>query len=94
LLITDLTTEKYYQELAAAHEALRKSEDALSRKEQQLLHVTDNTSVIIAQCSRDLKYVFANRACCEFLGRPAEEIVGKPLVDVMGQRLSRRFTLY
>jgi PAS domain S-box-containing protein len=86
LLVTDLTTEKYYQELAAAHEALRKSEDALSRKEQQLLHITDNTSVIIAQCSRDLKYVFANRACCEFLGRPAEEIVGKPLVDVMGQK--------
>ena len=85
LLITDLTTEKYHQELAAAHEALRKSEDALSRKERQLLHITDNTSVLIAQCSRDLRYIFVNRACAQFLGRTAEEIVGKTLAEVMGQ---------
>jgi PAS domain S-box-containing protein len=85
LLITDLTKEKYYQELAAAHEALHKSEDALSRKEQQLLHISDNTSVIIAQCSSDYRYVFANKACTEFLGRPVEEIVGKQIAEVMGQ---------
>jgi PAS domain S-box-containing protein len=85
LLITDLTTEKYHQELAAAHEALRKSENALSRKERQLLHITENTSVIIAQCSSDCRYVFANRACAAFLGRPVEEIVGKPLAEIMGE---------
>jgi len=85
VLITDLTTEKYHQELSAAHEALLKSEEALSRKEQQLLHITDNTSVIIAQCSSDYRYVFANKACAEFLGLPVEEIVGKSLAEVMGQ---------
>jgi PAS domain S-box-containing protein len=85
LLITDLTTEKYHQELAAAHEALRKSEDALSRKERQLLHISDNTSVIIAQCSSDLRYVFVNQACVEFLGRPADQIIGKSIAEVMGQ---------
>src|SRR5688572_17446960 len=85
VLVTDLTTEKYHEELAAAHEALRKSEDALSRKEQQLLHITDNASVIIAQCSKDLRYVFANRACAEFLQRPIGEIVGKSLSEVMGK---------
>jgi PAS domain S-box-containing protein len=85
LLVTDLTTEKLHKELAAAHEALRKSEDALTTKEQQLAHITNHTSVIIAQCSSDLRYIFVNRACAEFLGRPAEQIVGKPLADVMGQ---------
>jgi PAS domain S-box-containing protein len=85
LLVTDLTTEKYHEELATTHEALRKSEDALSRKEQQLLHITDNTSVIIAQCSKDLRYVFANKACEQFLGRPADQIVGKPIAEVMGE---------
>src|SRR5688572_1350636 len=58
LLVTDLTTEKYHQELAEAHQALRRSEEALSTKERQLLHITDNTSVIIAQCNKDLQYVF------------------------------------
>src|SRR5688572_471884 len=85
VLVTDLTTEKLHQELAAAHDALRKSEDALTTKEQQLAHITNHTSVIIAQCSRDLRYIFVNRACAEFLGRPAEQIVGQPLAEVMGQ---------
>ena len=88
LLITDLTTEKYHQELAEAHEALRKSEDALSTKERQLLHITDNTSVLIAQCSRDLPV-----RLCEQGVRPVSGTLGrrdcrKTRFEVMGQEPS------
>jgi len=91
VLFTDLTFEKYHQELAAIHEAVRKnqaelkrSRDQLAEKERQLHHISDNTSVIIAQCNRDLRYVFVNRACAEFLGQPAEQIVGRSISEVMG----------
>ena len=99
VLFTDLTTEKHHQELAAVHEAvrtnqaeLRRSRDqlavllvTLSEKERQLHHISENTAVIIAQCSRDLRYTFVNRACAEFLGQPVEEIVGRPISEVMGK---------
>ena len=99
VLFTDLTTEKYHQELAAVHEAVRTNEaelrrsrdqlavllEALSEKERQLHHISDNTDVIIAQCSRDLRYTFVNRACSEFLGQPIEQIVGRPISEVMGK---------
>ena len=65
--------------------ARKQIEEALSQKERQLLHITDNTAVMIAQCSRDLRYVFVNRACAEFLQRPVDEIVGKRLEEIMGQ---------
>ena len=57
----------------------------LSEKERQLHHISDNTAVIIAQCSRDFRYTFVNRACAEFLGQPVEEIVGRPISEVMGK---------
>jgi PAS domain S-box-containing protein len=92
VLFTDLTMEKYHQELAAVHEAVRKnqaelkrSRDQLAEKERQLHHISDNTAVIIAQCSRDYRYTFVNRACAEFLGQHAEEIVGRSISEVMGK---------
>jgi PAS domain S-box-containing protein len=92
LLVTDLTGEKYHEELTIAHAALRESEaesrhrgDQLASKEQQLHHITDNTAVIIAQCSRDLRYTFVNKACADFLDLPVEEIVGRQLHEVMGE---------
>jgi PAS domain S-box-containing protein len=58
---------------------------ALRAKEKQLEEVTNSTSVLLAQCTRDLRYVFANRACEEFFGRPREEIVGQPIESVIGK---------
>ena len=63
----------------------KQMEDALSEKERQLHHISDNTAVIIAQCSRDLRYTFVNRACADFLGQPVEQIVGRPISEVMGK---------
>jgi PAS domain S-box-containing protein len=60
------------------------AERALRAKEQQLEEVTNSTSVLLTQCTRDLRFVFANRACEEFFGRPREEIVGQPIESVIG----------
>jgi PAS domain S-box-containing protein len=62
----------------------KKSVLALAERENRLQHVTDTAAVMVAQCSRDLRYVFVNRSCAEFLGRPIEEIIGRPIVDVIG----------
>jgi PAS domain S-box-containing protein len=57
---------------------------ALQVKEQQLRHITDHVATMIAQCSRDLRYVFVNKARADFIGRPAERIIGQPIVEVLG----------
>ena len=61
------------------------AEQALRAKEQQLEEVTNSTSVLLTQCTRDLRFVFANRACEEFFGRPREEIVGQPIESIIGK---------
>src|SRR5215471_1535281 len=60
------------------------ADHALQAKEQQLQHITDHVATMIAQCSRDLRYVFVNKACADFIGRPAERIIGQLIVDVLG----------
>jgi PAS domain S-box-containing protein len=64
--------------------AQRSAELALHGREV-LENVTDNTSVMLAQCSRELRYQFVNRACAEFLGRPRERIVGQDMRTVLGE---------
>ena len=65
-------------------ERRQQTEAKLFRKEKQLQHITDNAAVLVSQCSRDLRYVFVNKTCADFLGRPIEEIVGKPIGEVLG----------
>src|SRR5262249_52861928 len=85
VLVTDLTTQRHHEELAAAHKALRAQELRLLAKERQFQHISDHAAVLIAQCSRDLRFEFVNRACAEFLGRPSEQIIGKPIAEILGR---------
>ena len=62
----------------------KQAEERLRAKDAQLENITENTSVLLTHCSRDLRYIFANRPYSEFLGKPHGEIVGRPIVDVMG----------
>jgi PAS domain S-box-containing protein len=50
----------------------------------RLDRIVDTTPVLLVQCSRDLKYVFVNRAYEQLLGRPLREIAGRPIADVIG----------
>jgi PAS domain S-box-containing protein len=63
----------------------RQAEERLRAKDTQLESITENTSVLLTHCSRDLRYIFVNRPYSEFLGKPRGELVGRPIVEVMGQ---------
>jgi PAS domain S-box-containing protein len=62
----------------------KQADAALAAKERQLRHVSDSATIMVSQCSRDLRYVFVNKTCAEFFGRPIDRIVGLPIVDVIG----------
>jgi two-component system, cell cycle sensor histidine kinase and response regulator CckA len=72
----------------------KRAEEGLRAKEAQLRLVTDSSAVMLAQCSRDLRYRFVNRACAEFLGRTPDEIVGKPIVEILGEEAYKRIRPY
>ena len=61
-----------------------RAEEAIRAQELQLRLITDRTPVMLARCSRDLRYLFANRAYAEMLGLAPEQITGQPIAEVMG----------
>ncbi|MFC5453635.1 PAS domain-containing sensor histidine kinase [Prosthecobacter fluviatilis] len=65
------------------------AEAAVRAKEMQLRMITDNTPVMLIQCSRDLRYTFVNRAYADMLGLEPEEIIGRPIIDVLGKKAFR-----
>jgi PAS domain S-box-containing protein len=75
-----------YQEAAnplgaagAAREASAPPSDAEFRR------VADSTPFMLTRCSRDLRYLFVNRAYAEMLGKRPDEIAGRRIVEVMGE---------
>ena len=72
ILFNDITERKQ------AEEALR----AVSAELSQTLQIA---ATGLTHCSRDLRYLSANRAYAQLIGLPQEQIVGKPIVEVMGQ---------
>ena len=70
--------------LAAVVSERRQTQEALRFKEGELRLITEVTPLMLTRCSRDLRYVFVNRAYAAMLGRSPEEIVGKGIVDIMG----------
>ncbi|MDZ4405384.1 PAS domain S-box protein [Prosthecobacter sp.] len=60
------------------------AEAAVRAKEAQLWLITQNTPVMLTQCSRNLTYTFANRACANMLRLEPEEIIGRPIIEVLG----------
>ena len=62
----------------------RKTEEQLRAKEAQLRLVTGITAVMLAQCDRELRYTFVNRAYTEMLGLRPEQIIGKTIGEILG----------
>jgi PAS domain S-box-containing protein len=62
----------------------KKTEEALRAKEAQLRLITGITAVMLIQCSRDMRYTFANSAYAEMLGLTPERIIGRPVVEIIG----------
>lgn len=80
--------------LASVIEERRTTEKALQKREAELQLITDATPVMLTRCSRDLRYVFANRAYARMLGREPHEIIGKPIIDVIGEEGFKAITPY
>ncbi|PWT81419.1 MAG: hypothetical protein C5B44_03880, partial [Acidobacteria bacterium] len=72
--------------LAAVVEERRHAEDARRAREAELGIITETTPVMLTRCSRDLRYVFVNRAYARMLGLEPQEIIGKPIEDIIGAK--------
>ncbi|HEY3664009.1 MAG TPA: PAS domain S-box protein [Chthoniobacterales bacterium] len=57
----------------------------LSRQQRQLQTVTDHAPVGIALYDRDRRYIFANPAYAEMMGKRLSEIIGHSAPEVMGK---------
>ena len=57
----------------------------LQLKVRQLEKITEDVASPITQCSRDLRYVFVNKAYAKLIGQPAPEIMGRPIREIIGQ---------
>jgi PAS domain S-box-containing protein len=62
----------------------RRAEEALRIREAELEVITDTTPLMLVRCSRDLRYVYVNRAYATMLGLQPQELVGRPIVEVIG----------
>lgn len=56
---------------------------ALEAREAELRLITDHLPVLIAYVDKDGYYQFANRVCCQWYGRPREEIVGTHVSELL-----------
>jgi len=83
-LLIGLFTALLAEAARAGKRRAEASAELALRRQHQLESVTDNTSVVLTQCSRDLRYVFVNRACEQFLGLPRDEIVGQEIRSILG----------
>jgi PAS domain S-box-containing protein len=63
-----------------------KADQALRDSEERLRRVSNNASVGLTRCSRDLRYLSANPAYAEIVGLPLDRIIGHPLEEVMGKQ--------
>jgi PAS domain S-box-containing protein len=62
----------------------RRAEDALRTREAELEVITDTTPLMLVRCSKDLRYVYVNRAYATLLGLDPQEIIGHSLVEIIG----------
>ncbi len=63
----------------------KRAVEAVARAGRQLRLVTDHVPVLIAQCDRDGRYKFVNRAYADRFGLRPEDVVGRHLRDVLGE---------
>jgi PAS domain S-box-containing protein len=72
--------------VAAVVSDQRAVQQALRAKEGDLRLITDITPVMLTRCTRDLRYVFVNRAYASMVGRTPEQIAGASIMEIMGRK--------
>jgi len=63
----------------------KEAEEALIANRRRLQLVTDNAPVLIANCGRDYRYKFVNKAYAARYGMSPREMIGLHVADVIGE---------
>ncbi|HEX6992543.1 MAG TPA: PAS domain S-box protein [Gammaproteobacteria bacterium] len=63
----------------------KKAEEALTANRRRLQLVTDNAPVLIANCGKDYRYKFVNKAYAARYGMSPRDLVGVHVADVLGE---------
>ncbi len=63
----------------------KKAEAALTANRRRLQLVTDNAPVLIANCGKDYRYKFVNKAYAERYGLSPRDLIGMHVADVLGE---------
>lgn len=72
----------------------RRNEEIVRQSMKQLALVTDIAPVYIANCDRDKRFKFINKAYADRFGLKPEECVGKPIVEIIGQAAFEKLSGY
>ena len=64
----------------------KRAEETLRAKEAQVRLIADTAPVMLAQCGRDERYRFVNRAYAVRFRLIPEQIVGKSIVEILGEQ--------
>jgi PAS domain S-box-containing protein len=62
----------------------KRAERALEEARKQVQVVADTMPAAVNLCSRDLKYVWVNRLCAQWIGRAPGDIVGRSIAEIAG----------
>jgi PAS domain S-box-containing protein len=72
----------------------RRNEEIARRSMKQMELVTDIAPVFIANCSRDMRFKFVNKAYADRFGLHPKEVVGKPIVEILGEEAFEKISGY
>jgi PAS domain S-box-containing protein len=64
---------------------VKRAQVALLASEARLQQILETAATGLTRCSRDLRYVSANRVFAEIAGLSVEQIIGRPIAEVMGR---------
>lgn len=73
---------------------LLEAQESLRAAQEQLKLVTDSMSVAVTRCSRDLRFLWMNRHCAEWMGCSPQDLIGRPFVEILGHRACEQLQQY
>ncbi|HLJ86083.1 MAG TPA: ATP-binding protein [Candidatus Angelobacter sp.] len=72
----------------------RENEERLEESGRRLFLIADTAPVFIAQCDRDLRFKFVNRAYANRFGLRPEDCIGKRIPEIVGSKAFLMFEEY